>query len=256
MSPEQGRGDSLTTASDLYSLAVILFEMITGDVPFNADTPLGLIQKQINDPPPPLEFFRKDLPQEVSVVLQKALAKKPQDRYQSALEMASAFAKAIRSISSETVTLAGKTVSAGQTPIITAGKKATAFPNRWLLAGVILLTALVIGGVVLWAAKQAAANTVKRCSTPLGCQTIAQKLMESDRYVLAAEALEKAVSLVPVNQQPQYAQLKCDQGDVFTELGNRLDARAAYRDCIGWTRNERQLQSIRDYAQQKIKELK
>ena len=80
--------------------------------------------------------------------------------------------------------------------------------------------------------------------------------MEANRYSLASEALSKAVSLVPVDQQPRFAQIKCDQGDVLTLQGDKPDARAAYRDCIAWTHNEPQLQSIRDYAQQKIKNLK
>ena len=76
MSPEQGRGEPLTIASDLYSLGIILFEMITGEVPFNAETPLAILQKQINDPPPPVEIYRKDLPVGVGKVLAKALSKK------------------------------------------------------------------------------------------------------------------------------------------------------------------------------------
>jgi serine/threonine protein kinase len=248
MSPEQGRGESLTTASDLYSLAIILFEMITGEVPFSADTPLAVLQKQINDPPPPLEFYRKDLPAGVGKILLKALSKNSETRYQSASELAFAFSKAAQIAESDShITLPV------ESPVV---KKSSVFSNKWIIAGVIILILLAVAGGVLWGAKLSATATIRRCATPQGCQTLAKKLMESNRYSLASEAISKAVDLVPVDQQPRFAQIKCDQGDVFAQLGNKEDARIAYRDCIGWTHNDPQLQSTRDYAQQKIKNFK
>jgi serine/threonine protein kinase len=256
MSPEQCRGDELTTSSDLYSLAVILFEMVTGEVPFKADSPLGLIQKQINQALPPLDTLRKDLPTEIDIILHKALSKNPQERYQTAHELFIAFSNAIPRTTNGIEFFAGQKNRPAQKPLKVGTKKARKTSNYMILAGIILVVAIIIGGSVIWAAKQTAAGTVKRCSTPLGCQTIAKKLIESERFVLASEALEKAVTLVPTSQQPLFAQLKCDQGDVFNKLGNRLDARGAYRECINWTHNDPQLQSIRDYAQQKIKDFK
>lgn len=248
MSPEQGLGEPLSTASDIYSLAIILFEMITGEVPFSADTPLAILQKQINDLPPPLEFFRKDLPADVGKILIKALSKKAEDRYPSARDLAWAFADAAQIAEHKNlVNLPIETIKSN---------KKTALPNIWVILAVVILITLVVGGGILWAARQSAATAIKRCATPEGCQLIARRLMESDRYVLASEALSKAVNLVPENQHPGWAQLKCDQGDLFTQLGDKPDARTAYRECIAWTQNQVQLQTIRDYAQLKIKNLK
>lgn len=82
MSPEQALGQTLTPASDIYSLAVTLFEILTCNVPFSAPTPMSVMQKHINQPPPPLSHYRPDLPESIEPVLLKAMAKNPQDRYQ------------------------------------------------------------------------------------------------------------------------------------------------------------------------------
>lgn len=92
MSPEQGRGERGSSRSDIYSLGIILFELLTGQPPFESDTPLGLIKQQIELPPPPLSTFKQGIPLEIEEVLQKALAKQPENRYPTA----HAFAKALQ----------------------------------------------------------------------------------------------------------------------------------------------------------------
>lgn len=95
MSPEQGRGDELTPVSDIYSLGVILYELLTGKVPFSSETtPLAIIHKHINEPPPEPRLLRPGLPVEAGQVILKALAKDPKERYQSAKEMVQALEKA------------------------------------------------------------------------------------------------------------------------------------------------------------------
>jgi len=93
-SPEQAKGEPLDLRSDLYSLGVVLFEMLTGQVPFNAETPVAIGVKHITEPLPSLRALRPEIPPAVEAVVRKAMAKEPAARYQSAAEMKAALDKA------------------------------------------------------------------------------------------------------------------------------------------------------------------
>jgi serine/threonine protein kinase len=94
MSPEQAQGRNLDARSDVYSLAVILYEALTGKLPFSARTPMEYIQKHVSEPIIPLgqRVSGLSFPEGLSEVLAKALAKKPEQRYQSARAFAEALA--------------------------------------------------------------------------------------------------------------------------------------------------------------------
>ncbi|MBE5794731.1 MAG: Stk1 family PASTA domain-containing Ser/Thr kinase [Clostridiales bacterium] len=93
-SPEQATGSVVEATSDLYSTGVVLYEMLTGRVPFVGDTPVAVAMQHINDMPPPVTDLAPETPPAVVAVLMKAMAKSPADRYQSAREMADALLKA------------------------------------------------------------------------------------------------------------------------------------------------------------------
>jgi serine/threonine-protein kinase len=84
MSPEQARGDRLDTRSDLYSLGVVAYEMLTGALPFEADTPLGVGLKHLTEAPRQPRQLRPDLPEACERALLQALAKTPAERFETA----------------------------------------------------------------------------------------------------------------------------------------------------------------------------
>jgi len=81
MAPEQSLGQGVDARADIYSLGIVLYELITGRRPFEADTPMAVMYMQIKDPLPRPRQFSPDLPEKVEAVLFKALAKNPEDRY-------------------------------------------------------------------------------------------------------------------------------------------------------------------------------
>jgi eukaryotic-like serine/threonine-protein kinase len=87
LSPEQARGGEVDPRSDLYSLGVVLYELLTGKTPFDGETPVEIAMKHLSNTPKPPSKLRPDVPPELDMVVMRALAKNPDDRYQSADEM-------------------------------------------------------------------------------------------------------------------------------------------------------------------------
>jgi serine/threonine-protein kinase len=94
LSPEQAQGRPVTEASDLYSVGVVLFEMLTGRAPFSGDSPVAVALQHVNQPPPPPRELNPSIPPPLEAVVLKALAKDPADRYSDA----DSFIKALEGV--------------------------------------------------------------------------------------------------------------------------------------------------------------
>jgi serine/threonine-protein kinase len=95
MAPEQVLGNDVDGRADLYSVGVVLYRLLTGALPFKADTAISMAQKQLTEMPTPLGLHQPGLPDWCDAVLRRALAKSPEDRFQTAEEFRQALARAV-----------------------------------------------------------------------------------------------------------------------------------------------------------------
>jgi serine/threonine-protein kinase len=195
LSPEQARGAPVDPRSDLYSLGIVLYEMLTGKVPFTGDTPVEIAMKHLSQVPEPPSALRSDVPHDLDAGVMRALAKDPEQRYASAEEMDADLARVARGVSvsretenAMTQVLAGAGAAAGAQTIVQRPARAATPPAPpvyrsptpfydyeepprgrsiwpWLLAlGLIIVAG--IGGWFLYTKIQDQLNTNKLVSVP------------------------------------------------------------------------------------------
>jgi len=165
MSPEQGSGSKIDSRSDIYSLGIILYEMATGRVPYRAETPVAVVFMHTSAPLPLPRSVNPDLPEAVERVILKALARNPDDRYQTAEDLVAALKRAIPETpmvtSKPKPPLRPRPIPVGGTPTLVAPVEgppgeaiAPLVPKRrlpgwaWALA-VVLLGLMAAGGIFL-----------------------------------------------------------------------------------------------------------
>jgi serine/threonine-protein kinase len=124
LSPEQARGAPVDPRSDLYSLGIVLYEMLTGKVPFTGDTPVEIAMKHLSQVPDPPSQLRPNIPHDLDAIVMRALAKDPEQRYASAEEMDADLARVARGVAvsretedAMTQVLAGAGISGAQTMV-------------------------------------------------------------------------------------------------------------------------------------------
>lgn len=138
MSPEQARGESVDQRSDLFSLGSLLYVMSTGHPPFRAETSLGVLRRIDEDEPRPVRESRADLPTWLETLIVRLMAKRPEDRCQSAEEAASLLERCLAHVQ--------QPLRAAVPPDLlgSVGARSTRFP--WSMAALWILLALFFGG--------------------------------------------------------------------------------------------------------------
>jgi serine/threonine-protein kinase len=188
LSPEQARGAPVDQTSDLYSTGIVLYELLTGTVPFNGETPVEIAMKHLSQVPAPPSTHRAEIPRDLDYVALRALAKDPADRYHSAEEMDSDLERIARGIGVSAETAEAATTVLSRTDIgeaATTIRPATAAgttytpgryyeydepPRRraiwpWLL-GTVLVALALVGGWFAWQELESRLDAAKPVAVP------------------------------------------------------------------------------------------
>jgi serine/threonine-protein kinase len=239
ISPEQARGVSASECSDIYSLGVVLFEMLTGRVPFSADTPYAVIHDHIYTPLPLPTSINPQLSPDIERVLLKALAKDSSARFahatdlMTALEQAAQTAPAVAAPPAPTPTLAAAApppaaVSPTATPTPTSAPVAAASvapPRRSrrtaFALGVVALLVLIACGALVMTQREVIARVLK------GVAPVSTRLV---RPTTAPDAVAPAKTRVAVNPRDPNAHVQL--GDAFVKAKEYEAAFGEYDQAI------------------------
>jgi eukaryotic-like serine/threonine-protein kinase len=194
LSPEQARGAPVDQRSDIYSVGIVLYELLTGQLPFTGETPLEIAMKHLSEIPKPPSALRPEISPDLDMVVLRALAKDPDERFDSAEDMdaelarvASGSAVTAETADAATAVLAGEGIAESaptmisRRPVVAPSPQQRPYreqeyyeyePRRrrplwpWLLTGLLLLGALV-AGVYVWQQIQDEIQEAKPVAVPL-----------------------------------------------------------------------------------------
>jgi eukaryotic-like serine/threonine-protein kinase len=194
LSPEQARGAPVDQRSDIYSVGIVLYELLTGQLPFTGETPLEIAMKHLSEIPKPPSSVRPEISPDLDMVVLRALAKDPDERFDSAEDMdaelarvASGSAVTAETADAATAVLAGEGIAESAPTMISRRPVVAPRPPQrqyreqeyydyeprrrrpfwpWLLTGLLLLGALV-AGVYVWQQIQDEIQEAKPVAVPL-----------------------------------------------------------------------------------------
>ena len=179
MAPEQAQGTDVDGRADIYALGIILFELLTGKQPYEADTPMAVAIKHITDPVPRIRQTNPKLPEGMDTIIQKAMAKNKTDRFSTAAEMTDALREVVRNITTKLQAAPAAASSPPATPTTKADAKALpqkkTFNALFVIAPVIVIAALA-GGFFLFNGNRTPQETEAPVSTSTSVPQVTEKL--------------------------------------------------------------------------------
>jgi serine/threonine-protein kinase len=212
-SPEQAQGLSVDPRSDLYSLGVVLYELVTGRPPFTGETPLAIAYKHVQDQPAPPSTLMTGLPEALEAIIMKLLAKRPDDRYASAEDLRSdlnRFLAGEATVAERELVAAGAVVGAAAlaepaTTMQAATTVGAAVPpdgtdedepqerkrRTWLFIALLVLLLALLGGLLFWFTRSMDEGDLVTVPSVVGVQ-----------YEVAKATLEDVGLEVEVRREP------------------------------------------------------
>jgi eukaryotic-like serine/threonine-protein kinase len=256
LSPEQARGDEVTAASDCYSVGIVLYEMLTGRVPFDAERPVAVAMKQINDPPTPPSDIVATIPHALEGVVLHSLAKRPGERYRTAED----FSRALLDVRAD---LEGGTAATRMLPVAPGAAEATAVmaaaseptaatrvqpgrgvpppgpePRRrrrwpWIAGGILIVLLLALGAFAL----MSGGGDTRQVTIPdVSGQPVAQAQATLEELGLQVQVRGEANEDVPrgsVIRTSPPAGSSVDEGSTVTLLVSGGPGQAVVPDVVG-----------------------
>ena len=196
MSPEQAQGNEIDSRSDVYGLGVIIYQMLSGQQPYSADTPMGVVVKHITEPVPEILNLIPNLPHEVDDVIKTAMAKDKANRYPTTVDLAKALNMVAfgheGNITFNTGTGFGTKVPGSATTQFSRGK------TGLVIAGIVLLIAVVgfflLRNQLLVPDQPTATTTIIAATSTIEQPTLTEAPATQDALVTALPALAPACS--------------------------------------------------------------
>ncbi|HEV8268285.1 MAG TPA: protein kinase [Thermoanaerobaculia bacterium] len=255
MAPEQATGQALDGRADQYALAIIAFELLSGHVPFKADSPLAVLHQHVTTPPAPISSVLPGIPREADAVLSRALAKSPAERYATCTEFVNALASALgvpmsavtvpfvpaslappagapgQSDSSQLATVLSKTVEPAKGPMTAPASvppDATRRTKR-LLAGVAALTLVGVAAILVVRRLAPKTGGVTPTPAPAAAPTSPPATAPAPTAVPSPRPEPTAIAAVP---SPAFAEAaEPTPPDAAPRLGRRFERRVERREA-------------------------
>ena len=260
-SPEQAQGLPVDPRSDLYSLGVVLYEMVTGRPPFSGETPLAIAYKHVQDQPAPPSTIVPDIPLGLEAIIMKLLQKKPDDRYPSAEALRADLNRYLDGdVTSAERALAGAAVGAGVVAAAATTVQPAVGPDpdepldavdepvedepksrTGTFLAVIVVLLLILAGLLFWFASSLRTDQVEVPATIGLTRVEAEKLLDEQGFkVEVTEEPNATVDAGRVISQDPAAQTEVDKGSTVKLVVSSGEEQLKVPDVVGRTQPEAQ----------------